>query len=267
MVMNGSGSSSKKKYRFQPPVMVTIPEGEFMVGTSEDQIRLLLMQEDWAQEWFDSDLFEVEQPYHAVNLPAFEIGRTPVTNAEYYEFIMDTGYRAPRGWVGFTYKDETEDHPVTGINLEDCKAYIAWLNKRLLMNYRLPTEIEWEKAARGPDGRIYPWGNDFNPWRCNTIESGKMGTTSVGSFSPTGDSVYGVADMAGNVYQWTSSALTVYPYDPANLHENPKGKGKIVVRGGAWYYSRKLARCASREIVLPTYQSPSLGFRLARSIN
>jgi toxoflavin biosynthesis protein ToxD len=255
-------------HRIKPPVMIEVPAGEFLMGTSDDNIQQLQLREsDWAYEWFDNDLFAAEQPQHTVNLPAYEIAQFPITNAEYYTFIWDAGHRIPRAWTGYTFPEEAGDHPVVGVSKIDAEAYIQWLNEKTEMKFRLPTEAEWEHAARGEDGRIFPWGNTFDPWRCNTAESVKKGTTPVGSYSPGGDSVYGVADMIGNVWEWTQSLFMPYPYRPNTNREEIKPSGRYVVRGGAWYYTRKLARCAVREGVLPDHLSPSIGFRLAHSID
>ena len=246
--------------------MIPIPAGSFWMGTSEQQIKHLLEREDWAVEWFNSDLFLVEQPQHPLVLPAYEIARYPVTNNDYTVFIYNTGYRVPRTWNGFHCSEGLDDHPVTGVSKIDADAYIKWLNTATGINYRLPTEAEWEKAARGIDQRIYPWSDNFDPWRCNTIESGKKQTTPVGLYSPGGDSHYNVADMVGNVWEWTKSMMQPYPYHPDDGREIPAPGKKLVVRGGAWYYSRALARVSSREGFLPDYVSPALGFRLARSL-
>ena len=244
------------------PEMVAIPTGAFWMGTSEAQVASLLEKEDWAVEWNASDMFQVEMPQHQLTLPTFEIGKYPVTNAEYYVFIYNTGYRVPKVWTGFHYSDGLEDHPVVGISKADALAYCSWISKGTGLALRLPTEAEWERAARGNDKRIYPWGDAYDPWRFNTVESGKKMTTPVGSYSPGGDSIFGVADMAGNVWEWTQSYLSSYP----NKLEENKDKSKCVVRGGAWYYSRALARCSTREGVLADFISPSLGFRLARTL-
>lgn len=241
------------------PLMVLIPEGPFLMGTSDEQIALLTETENWAEEWLDDGLFQVEQPQHKITLPSYEIGKLPVSNLEYFSFIYNTGHRVPKTWIGFHYEDGTANHPVSGVSKLDALAYCAWISDSLKTEYRLPTEAEWEKAARGTDGRIYPWGDNFDPWRCNTLESAKRNTTQSGEFSPSGDSVYGVADMSGNVWEWTSSFLAPYPFEANNKDT------KCVVRGGAWYYSHKLARCATREGVLADYVSPALGFRLART--
>jgi toxoflavin biosynthesis protein ToxD len=248
----------------KPPQMVIIPAGPFLMGTSDEQIKVMTENEDWADEWRSEDLFHAEQPQHTVTLSAFEIGNYPVSNFEYYSFIYNSGYRVPKNWIGFHFNDGEAAHPVTGVSKTDALEYCKWLSKSVNFEYRLPTEAEWEKAARGIEGRIYPWGDNFDPWRCNTLESAKRNTTPCGSYSPGGDSPYSVADMSGNVWEWTSSFMQPYPYKENSDHEG--SKNKCIVRGGAWYYSHKLARCAARESVLPDYISPSLGFRLAHSL-
>ncbi len=257
--------------KVKPPELILIPEGDFIMGTSDDQIRTLVIQEeDWALEWYEKDLFQIEQPQHIVHLPAYEIARFPVTNLEYHQFVWETGHRVPRGWIGFHYPESAANHPVVGISLNDALAYCQWLTERCKGQisggaFRLPTEAEWERAARGSDDRLYPWGNGFDPWRCNTAESGKRNTTAVGEYSPGGDSPWGVADMAGNVWEWTGSLLKPYPYRSQDGREDVKSKGEFAIRGGAWYYSHRLARCSAREGALPDFVSPALGFRLART--
>jgi formylglycine-generating enzyme required for sulfatase activity len=248
-----------------PIEFVVIPAGQAILGTSDEQVRRLLLKEDWAREWHEKDMFQTEQPQHTVTLRAFEISRCPVTNADYHAFVWSTGYRAPRSWNGFTFPENLADHPVVDVSRPDAEAYCQWLSQQYGGVYRLSTEAEWERAARGDDDRQYPWGKEFDPWRCNTVESGKRGTTPVGSYSPSGDSPFGVSDMAGSVWEWTSSLFRPYPYDPNDGRENPKASGVCVVRGGAYYYSRKLARVVSREGVLPSYTSPTQGIRLARN--
>lgn len=248
----------------KPPLMVEIPAGAFLMGTSDQQIATLLETEKWAEEWVEDGMFQVEQPQHKIELPKFEIGLYPVSNIEYYSFIYNTGHRVPKNWIGFHYAEGEANFPVAGVSKSDAIAYCDWISKNLKTQYRLPNEAEWEKAARGTEGRIYPWGDFFDPWRCNTLESAKRATTPIGSYSPSGDSPYGVTDMVGNVMEWTSSFLVSYPFKEAV--DKDTATNKCIVRGGAWYYSHKLARCAARETVLSDYVSPALGFRLARSL-
>ena len=235
--------------------MISIPAGNFWMGTSDQQVSILLAKEEWASEWSNSDLFHIEQPIHEVNLPAYEIAQFPVTNNDYYVFVYNTGYRVPKHWIGFRCQDGLEEHPVTNVSKQDVDAYLQWMNKATGLAYRLPSEAEWEKAARGSDQRIYPWGDNFDPWRCNTVESGKKLTSPVGSYSPGGDSPFGIADMVGNVWEWTRSKMSTYPFKPDDSRSGSEPGVKLVVRGGAWYYSRALARVSSREALLPDYIS------------
>ena len=249
----------------QEPEMINIPEGTFYMGTSEQQVAQFVNTEDWAKEWADDGRFEIEQPYHLAKTSAFQIAKYPVTNKEYYKFLMQTGHRLPQFWTDFRHPAEYGNHPVAGVSYADCLMYCDWINSETNSNYRLPTETEWEKAARGTDGRMYPWGNKFEKWRCNTAESNRAETSSVGIFSPSGDSPWGVCDIAGNVFEWTMSAYAPYPIEENPLPNPKKPDENIVIRGGGWYYSRKLVRCAAREVVIPTFVSPVLGFRLAKT--
>lgn len=259
------GKTQLKHLKASHPEMITIPAGEYVLGISDDQITHLLRTELWAEEWVEKDMFAIEQPQHVIRMPAFQIGRNPVTNAEYYLFVWSTGYRVPKEWSGFRFAEGTENHPVIGVSKNDAQAYCDWLNEVLGADYRMPTEAEWESAARGGDDRLYPWGDEFDPWRCNTLESGKRGTTPVGEYSPSGDSPFGVVDMAGNVWEWTTSVLKPYPYQ-ANGKQQVDFATRFVIRGGSWYYSHKLARTTVREGVPATFTSPALGFRLGRSL-
>jgi len=242
-------------------LQIAIPAGEFIMGTSTQQVQALLRTEEWAKEWLDKELFKIEQPQHKISLGAYSIARAPVINLEYQEFILDTNHRVPRNWIGFSFPEGKENHPVTEVSLGDALAFCKWLSEKTGSSFRLPAEAEWERAARGDDGRMYPWGNEFDPWRCNTKESGKAGTTPILSYSPGGDSPWEVTDAAGNVMEWTHSVMQPYPF----THKAPDNQDvACVVRGGSWYYSRRLARCASRETVLASFTSPALGFRVVR---
>jgi len=246
--------------------MIELPEGNFIMGTSDAQIDHLLRREEWAQEWYGRNLFMIEQPQHTVHLAGFAIGRHPVTNLDYYQFVFQAGHQAPRGWLGIQPPQDLELSPVVNVSWNDALEYCRWLTQRTGHEYRLATEAEWERAARGVDSRIYPWGQDFEPWRCNTIESGKRGVSPVDTYSPSGDSPCGASDMAGNVWEWTSTQMRPYPYRQDDGREKLDTRGQRVARGGAWYYSRKLARCSAREGWQPTYISPALGFRIARTL-
>jgi len=247
------------------PEMVRVPAGNTWLGTSNKQVMDLYEKEDWAREWFEDDLFRFEQPQHQVYVPAFDIAKYPITNIEYYRFIWQNSHRVPKGWIGFRFPEGFQHYPVVNVSWNDAREYCEWLSRKTGEKYRLLNEAEWERAARGNDTRNYPWGDDFDPWRCNTLESNKGGPTEVGSYSPAGDSPFGVAEMSGNVWEWTCSPLIPYPFDAEGKPEDGK-KPFYVHRGGAWYYSRKLARCSSREGMPADYTSNSLGFRVARTV-
>jgi len=151
----------------------------------------------------------------------------------------------------------------------DAVVYCRWLSEVTGRPYRLPSEAEWEKGARGTDGRIYPWGNQWDAERCNNKEGGKGDTTPVGAY-PQGASPYGPLDMAGNVWEWTRSLWGKdwkepsfkYPYDPDDGREDLEAEGYRVLRGGSWFFSRDLARCVERDGYLPVSSVSYVGFRL-----
>jgi len=194
---------------------------------------------------------------NAVTVDEFYIGKYPVTNAQYAAFAKATGRKD-----AITGKD---DHPVVNVSWDDAVAFAEWLSVQTGKLFRLPTEAEWEKAARGMDGRIYPWGDAGDPKKANTSEGGPGGTTPVGQYSPGGDSPYGCADMAGNVWEWTSSLYRPYPYEPGDGREDLKAGGARVLRGGAYYDDPGGVRCACRFRDLPDYGSGDIGFRVVAS--
>ena len=153
-------------------------------------------------------------------------------------------------------------HPVVGICWHEARAYCAWLSAQTGEAYRLPSEVEWEAAARGRARRRYAWEGDFDPARCNSFESHARGTTPVGVF-PAGDTPQGIADMSGNVWEWTGSLYRPYPYGADDGRENAEdGDGRRVVRGGSWRFGRGFARCASRNGSPPGSRDGNLGFRV-----
>ncbi|MBN1487833.1 MAG: SUMF1/EgtB/PvdO family nonheme iron enzyme [Anaerolineae bacterium] len=176
-----------------------------------------------------------------VNLPEFQIDKYEVTYQQYEIFISETGHSAPWG----SYPEALAGHPIINVTWEDAYAYCEWAGKRL------PTDAEWEKAARGDDGRIYPWGDEWNVAYANTSESGVGSSQVVGSY-PDGASYYGVMDMAGNVWEWVD--------DWANADQENK-----IIRGGAWNAVNKWAQTFAHNEVRPNYAQDSLGFRCARS--
>lgn len=195
----------------QPGAMIRIPAGDFIMGTDER--------------------FSDEGPRHVVHLDNYLIDRHPVTNLQYQAFIEATHRRAPAHFEGRRHPPGKADHPVVQVSWFDARDYCAWAGKRL------PSEIEWEKAARGTDGRPFPWGEHFDVTRANTpvrwsaLER-KGDTTPVGAF-PQGASPYGLEDVTGNVWEWTASWYKAYPGND-RPSEN-YGEINRVLKGGSWW--------------------------------
>ena len=175
-----------------------------------------------------------------VQLPAFFIDRYPVTNAEYKIFIEATRHDFPSHWRKGEPPPGKEDHPVVQVSWFDADAYAKWAGKRL------PSAAEWEKAARGTDGRAYPWGETFDPSCLNCGVGGPFTTTPVGQYSPQGDSPYGVADMSGNVYEWTHDGNPVTT---------------MGLRGGSWLDGPEMAFTYAVRKHTPRRKNDFIGFR------
>ncbi len=219
--------------------MVNIPAGEFIMGSPEGE---------------GSD---DERPQHTVYLDEFWIDRTEVTNAQYRRCVEVGVCTAPPNGP---FDDPAKmDHPVVFVSWRDAKSYCGWVDGRL------PTEAEWEKAARGVDGRIYPWGNDWDPRKLNSKEAGPGTTTSVGSYL-AGASPYRALDMAGNVWEWAADWFDEATYT-TTPRENPTGPGTgsvRVLRGGSWSVGWDLVRAANRGGSAPDGRGDEGGFRCAR---
>jgi tetratricopeptide (TPR) repeat protein len=201
---------------------------------------------------------ENEQPQHRVTLRGYAIGRFPVTVAEYACFVR-AGHPPPREWDA---QMEKLDHPVTSVSWYDAYDYSAWLYQMTGKFWRLLTEAEWEKAARGSEGRAYPWGDAFDIAKANTSESRLRGTTPVGTY-PEGASECGAQDMAGNVWEWTSSVFLPYPYRSDEAREAPDAPGGRTLRGGSWFNEPGSARTTYRKRTIPSDANGLNGFRLA----
>ena len=247
--------------RSQPfePEMILIPAGEFLMGSDPS---------------VDKDARDNEQPQHTLYLPDYYLAETPVTNAQYAAFVQATGHRQSYHWESRKSPEGKEDHPVIYVSWYDAVAYCHWLAEVTGKPYRLPSEAEWEKGARGNDGRIYPWGNQWDAERCNSLEGRKRDTTPVDAY-PQGASPYGLLDVAGNVWEWTRSLWGEgfgepsfkYPYDPADGREDLGAPGVIlrVLRGGAFDHNRWVVRCACRFRVAPNLFGWNGGFRVVVS--
>jgi formylglycine-generating enzyme required for sulfatase activity len=211
-----------------------------------------------------SGLCEDEIPVHRVYLDAFFIDETPVTNAEYKRFLdAKPDYPAPPGWdkKRRTFPPRKADHPVVNVSWEDANAYARWAGKQL------PTEAQWEKAARGIDRRRYPWGDEFDPTRCNSWETAIFDTTPVARYAPRGNSPYGVMDMAGNVWEWCADwyAADYYQHSPSHNPAGPTDGILRVLRGGAWSSDRSDLRAANRGLYYPRYSNVLVGFRCVKN--
>ena len=182
-----------------------------------------------------------------------------------FEALLDTWYPSGRQTQPGYWRDDrfnSPSQPVVGICWHEARAYCAWLGAHTQQPFRLPTEAEWEAAARGPEGRRYAYGNDFEPALANTFESHIRRTTPIGVF-PGGGTPEGLADMTGNIWDWTSSLYQPYPYDPTDGREHTlSGDGRRVVRGGSWFGDRECARAASRHGCDPNHRDNDIGFRL-----
>jgi formylglycine-generating enzyme required for sulfatase activity len=262
------------------PSFIRVPDGSFLLGTPERDLSALAKAYGGTRE-----SYREESPQHALALPAFEIARIPVTNALYAAFVAATGAHAPSTWRAPQPPAALADHPVVDVSWDDANAFCEWLatairdweqgtgkiapNPQSLIpnpqSIRLPTEAEWERAARGIDGRAFPWGDVWDTARANTRESGMAGTTPAGAY-PSGASAAGGLDMAGNVWEWTASLDLPYPYAADDGREDPRAAGRRILRGGCYANPHGFARCACRFRLLPTVRNPFLGFRLARSL-
>ena len=237
------------------PETIHIPAGPFLMGSSDD----------------DEFSWDDEKPQHTTWLGEYWIGRYQVTNREYKAFVQNVSDDDIDS-IEHIFPKGKGDHPVVIVSWRDANGYCVWLSEMTGKTYRLPTEAQWEKAARGEDGRIYPWGNAFDSGNCNTLESKIGGTTPVGHYSPAGDSPYGCADMTGNVWEWTSSLwhkdeqgrVYGYPFEPADGRERLDAPPYAIriTRGGSWSYSHTNARVARRYHSHPNFESNRNGFRV-----
>ncbi len=224
--------------------MIPVPAGPFKMGTEGEGN---------------------ESPQREVYLDAFEIAKFPLTNVQYKAFLdANPDHPEPQDWNSRTFPLGKVNHPVVNISWDDAQTYAEWLNKKTGKHYRLPTEAEWEKVARGADGREYPWEGEFDSDKCNTREGGVGGTTPVGIYSE-GASPYGVMDMVGNVWEWCADRYGPYEKAESRNPQGPKkGEGRVV-RGGSWFNHRAFARCASRSRLPPDYRLVTFGVRFSRT--
>ena len=241
---------------------VEIPAGPFLIGSDPTVDRLAFENEQWM----------AGRPQGTVDLPTYYIGRYEVTGAQFGAFVAATGHTVPDD----TFR-RPPDHPVSDVSWPDALAYCRWLEatlrewtdtpprlKRLLDEggrISLPDEAEWEKAARGTDGRVYPWGNDPRRERANYDGPD---TTPVGSFECP-ECPFEVADMSGNVWEWTRSQYQPYPFDPTDTSGDFDAEALLVMRGGAFSDTEQNVRAAIRGGAGPDVRRPFIGFRIVIS--
>jgi len=257
---------------------IEIPAGEFLMGAQKA---------DPLAPNYDPEAYADESPVHPVFLSGYLIGRDPVTVNEYLSFVEDRGYDEESYWKegGFgkwkvpgSWREQVNHLtcPVVEVSWYEATAYAAWMERRNgFCGCRLPTEAEWEKAARGTTGRKYPWG-DTPPHenRANFAPDGKPNVghpTPVGLY-PLGDTPEGVSDLAGNVWEWCSDAYDKEYYgkspkkDPQGPARSAKG-GACVLRGGSWYFQSEFLRSAYRYVIHPEYRFDYFGFRVVRVLS
>lgn len=264
---NLSDAATTKRLPFEPAT-VLIPAGPFLMGSPPAP-----------------GIPPHETPQHTVDLPAYRIGKYPVTNRQYLAFVHQRGIAvAPEaGWLlaplGQLPPPDQEDHPVVGVTWDEALAYCRWLGECTGRHYRLPSEAEWEKAARSGDRRRYPWGNEFMVGRCQDGGMTSTGTARVGSFSPDGDSPYGCTDMVGNVWEWTNTqwgrertvADYVYPYQAGDGRERPEPapgpyRELRICRGGSFREPVERLTCSTRARFVADSRHGARGFRVAMEV-
>lgn len=236
------------------PRMCRVPAGRFWMGTDLAEVAELARRWNVPEAWF-----EKSTPRRQVELDAFEIAVHPVTEAEWARFLAETGVdEIPAHWPSGVPARGRANHPVFGVSWQAILLYVEWLSEQTGTTFRVPTEPEWERAARGTDARAHPWGEAFSASRCNTREGGIGGTTPVGVY-PDGASPCGALDMAGNVEEIVADLYRPYP---GSKFADPDYGSYRVTRGGVYTLDGDLARCDRRHGA--AFAGPT-GVRLARS--
>ena len=254
LVVLGTNARGYREYRNprDGSILIAIPAGTFQMGSASR-----------------ADT----RPRHLVRLAAYAIGRHEVTNAQFARFVKATGYRPQGRWSDYCERGG-ERHPAVHVSWFDARAYCAWAH------LRLPYESEWERAARGTDGRDYPWGNAWDPNRCSNLGMDRpdlvrrmlsmdrrRGTVPVGSI-PAGASPCGALDMLGNASEWCLSQSRPYPCRDQDGRNDFSSGGERVIRGGCWFSASETLTCWARERSMGDYLYfyQYAGFRVARSL-
>src|SRR5262249_43501464 len=209
------------------------------------------------------DGLQTEAPAHQVTVNGFAIDKTEVTNFEYAQFVKQTSHAPPSQWGGVRPPAGDERAAVSNVSYNDAVAFAEWRSKRDHVTYRLPTEEEWEYAARNGDkNNLYPWGDTWQQGNAVTQEAGAVKAEEVGKH-PQGADAWGVQDLMGNVWEWTSSKASLYPGSTLKLPDAQQGW--IVIRGGGYGSQSNLVSGTMRDWFAPDYKSPLLGFRLVKA--
>ena len=249
---------------------VAIPEGEFLMGSTPETANTAYQDAKLRSSMLDQHTFDAELPQHQVYLSAYEISRFEITNAQYRAFVEAMNRPTPRGHNGEeTWADETlngETQPIVGVTWFDAQAFAEWIGGSL------PTEAQWERAARGTDTRIYPWGDTPPKARQHANFARRYNRPMpVGQF-PKGESPDGIADLAGNVWEWCLDEYnpTAYqrngegvPRNPLNLRFRDVLRARVI-RGGAWDVGRAFLRSSLRFKFYPLDSTHTIGFRVVR---
>ncbi len=272
LVIAVSGMAVEAGAEILIPETVAVPSGRFVAGSARAEREAAYRLDERAyghrvtrkNRWYEGETPKTP------TLAAFRIMRNLVTNTEYAAFTAATGHKPPdvdaETWAGYRLNHPyartrrhawidgrppagRADHPVVLVSHRDARAYAAWLGRETGLAWRLPSEAEWEKAARGPDGRRFPWGEAFDPARLNSADRGPFDTVAVGSF-PGGASPYGMLDAAGQVFEWTATA---------------SGRDRFIVKGGSWDDKGcGVCRPAARHGRPAAIKHILIGFRLVR---
>jgi len=240
--------------------MILIPVGEFLMGSTEQQAIEAWQKNDGG---YDKEDYLAEYPQRKIMLGNFYIDKKEVSNSDYKMFVDATNHVAPALWSD--QKLNSPSLPVVGVDWSDADAYCRWLGKRLL------TEAEWEKAARGTDGRIWPWGNTWDPTKDNHGNGTEYGFDESDGYKYTapvgaelGTSPYGVLNMAGNAYEWVADDFNAYPENDKYAQQD-FNKGFKVLKGGAYTDGQSEQRPASRVGYQNDYKDVDVGFRCAKN--
>lgn len=275
-MVGGGATDSVADPAIPVPEVVVVPGGPFIAGSdaAEREAAYGLDKRAYGHSATRNNRWYAgERGRQTLHVPAFEITRTPITNGQYAAFVSATGHRAPdvdrplwasyglvhpfertrrHAWPDGAPPPGRDDHPVVLVSHDDAVAYAAWLSAETGRRWRLPTEAEWEKAARGVDGRRFPWGDGWDPGRLNSADDGPFDTVPVGGFID-GASPFGMLDAAGQVFEWTASAV---------------GPGRFLVKGGSWDDKGcGVCRPAARHDRPAGLKHILIGFRLVRDLS